>query len=219
MADPTSPVWPATQTRLPASVTSGSIALKVIAPHLPHHRSQVGLDHFGNQRLEGYAVRPTEAGSGFRGVAQQEIHFVRPEIAGIDLDQFLARTGIYALLVHAAPCPFDPAIDDGEGLLDEFAHRMGLPRRQHEVVRLVLLKDAPHAFHIVARVPPVAAGIEVSQAQLLLDSPLDGRDSAGDLAGDEGFPAYGAFVVEQDAVRGMETVGLPVIDRNPVGVE
>ena len=51
---------------------------------------------------------------------------------------------------------------------------------------------------------PVALGIQIAEIELLLRSELDRRDRAGDLAGDEGFAAHGAFVIEQDAVGGME---------------
>ena len=48
---------------------------------------------------------------------------------------------------------------------------------------------------------------------------LDRRDGARDLAGDEGLAADRAFVIEQDAARGMHAVGFAVIDRDPMRVE
>jgi hypothetical protein len=42
---------------------------------------------------------------------------------------------------------------------------------------------------------------------------------AGDLAGDEGFATNWAFVVEGDAVAGIQPIGFAVVDGDPVGVE
>ncbi len=45
------------------------------------------------------------------------------------------------------------------------------------------------------------------------------RARAGDLARDEGLAAARRFVVEKDAVTGVETVGFAVVNRNPVRIE
>ena len=44
-------------------------------------------------------------------------------------------------------------------------------------------------------------------------------EGAGDLAGDESFAADRAFVVEEDAVAGVDAIGFAVVDGDPVGVE
>ena len=51
----------------------------------------------------------------------------------------------------------------GEGQLDELAHGVGLAGGEHVVVGLVLLQDPPHALDIVARVAPVALGVEIAE--------------------------------------------------------
>src|ERR1700689_1103676 len=48
---------------------------------------------------------------------------------------------------------------------------------------------------------------------------MDRRDAASDLARDERFAADRALVVEQDAVRCMQAVGLAIVDGNPICVE
>jgi hypothetical protein len=68
-------------------------------------------------------------------------------------------------------------------------------------------------------VAPVAQGVQVAEVEAVLQAELDAGDGAGDLAGDEGFAAHRAFVVEQDAVAGVDAVGLAVVDGDPVGVE
>ena len=60
------------------------------------------------------------------------------------------------------------AADMSKGMLDEFPHRMRFAGRQDIIVGLVLLKDAPHSFDIVAGVAPIALGIEVAEVQALL---------------------------------------------------
>jgi len=68
-------------------------------------------------------------------------------------------------------------------------------------------------------VAPVASGVEVAQVEGLLGSEVDVGDGAGDLAGDEGFAADGRFVVEQDAVAGVKSIGFAVVDGDPVAID
>src|SRR5262249_58490154 len=68
-------------------------------------------------------------------------------------------------------------------------------------------------------VAPVAPGGEVAEIKAVLPAGGDRRDRAGDLAGDEGLAAGRPLMVEQDAVAGVQTVGLAVVDGDPVGVE
>src|SRR5437899_553615 len=96
---------------------------------------------------------------------------------------------------------------------------MALAGRQHVVVWLLLLQDQPHSFDIVARMSPVARGIEIAEVHSLLQAMLDRRHRARDLAGDESFAADRALVVEQDPVRGMYPVGFAVIDCDPMSVK
>jgi len=52
-----------------------------------------------------------------------------------------------------------------------------------------------------------------------LQALADVGQAAGDFAGDKGFAAARAFVVEQNAVAGIHAVGLAVVHGDPVGVE
>ena len=65
---------------------------------------------------------------------------------------------------------------------------------------------------------PVPQGAHVAQVQAVLQAQRNAADGAGDLAGDEGFAAQRAFVVEQHAIAGVNAVGLAVVHRDPVGV-
>ncbi len=107
----------------------------------------------------------------------------------------------------------------GEALLHELAHRMALAGREHIIAGLILLQHQPHSLDEIARVPPVALGVEIAEEQLRLQPVLDRCHSARDLAGDESFAAQRAFVIEQDPARGMHAVGLAIIDRDPMGIK
>src|SRR3546814_129990 len=146
-AEPTSPRWPATQTRLPESEYSIRLSICVFALL---QTDAVGLDHLRNQLLESGLVLPADLLLGLFRAAEQEIHLGRPVIDWIDGDQNVAGLVAMAFFVGALAFPHDLAVDMTEGELDEFAHRMHLAGGEHVVVRLVLLQDAPHAFDIVA---------------------------------------------------------------------
>src|SRR6476646_3774671 len=58
---------------------------------------------------------------------------------------------------------------------------------------------------------PVAAGLEVAQAQLLAQSQLDHGGVAGDLAGVKLEAATRALVVEKNHAGGMQAVSLAIV--------
>ena len=89
----------------------------------------------------------------------------------------------------------------------------------HVVVGVVLLQHEVHGAHVVAGVSPVALRVEVAQVQIVLQPQGDACHGAGDLARHEGLAADRALVVEQDAVAGVQGVGLAVVHHDPVAVE
>ena len=105
------------------------------------------------------------------------------------------------------------------GRIDEIAHAVLHAGGDDEVFRLVLLQHQPLHLDVILGMSPVAQGIHVAEIQAVLQAEFDARQRAGDLAGDEGFAAYRRFVVEQDAVAGIDAIGLAVIDGDPVGIE
>src|SRR5262249_23677392 len=144
-------------------------------------------------------VVPAELAAGLAGIAEQMVDLGRPEIARGDFDQNLTGRPVRALLVDAAAAPDHGAARLGEGLFNKFAHPAAFARPQHVIVGLALLEHQPHALDEVASVAPVAQGVEVTEEELLLQPMLDRGDRTRDLAGDEGFTADRALVVEQDA--------------------
>src|SRR6202049_4365032 len=186
---------------------------------LAANRDEVSLHHLPHQFIETYLMMPTKLLACLAGIPNQDINLGRPKVARIALDQRLPARLVDALLVGRAASPDDRAAHTNKSLFDEFANRMALASGEHVVVGLVLLHDQPHSFNVVARVAPVALGVEVSEKKPVLQTTLDGGDGAGNLAGDESLATNRALVVEQDSVRRVNPVGLAIIDRDPMGIE
>src|SRR5690606_4446799 len=101
---------------------------------------------------------PAQEPAGFRRIRKNATRLQWPDEFGVTNHAFL-------------PVATNAAIGD----LAEFPERMHLPRPYHELVRGVLLQDAPHGLHEIRRISPVARHIEVSQGEL---APLDDWPSA-----------------------------------------
>src|SRR5580704_2926436 len=117
-ADPTMPLWPATNTRFPASEYAAresfmAEALGVI------DSLQVRLDHFADKFVKSYGGLPAKPLVCLARIAEQGIDLGRAEIAGIDLDQDLAALGIDARLLEALAPPGDRPADMRKGALNE----------------------------------------------------------------------------------------------------
>lgn len=121
--------------------------------------------------------------------------------------------------MHSLPCPADLHAEffgcDVYEVADAVLHAGGYD----EVFRSVLLQHKPLHFDIVFCVAPVSFGIQVAEVEGVLQAEFDAGKRACDLAGDEGFPAHGAFVVKEDSIAGVKTIGLAIVDGDPVGVE
>src|SRR6476660_3040132 len=100
IALPTSPRWPATQTRLLRSVKDGFMACSGYSQD-----RTVVLDHFGDQLLEAGAVAPAEFGDRLGRIAEQQVDLGRTAIGGIERYQRLAGALADAVLVEAAALP------------------------------------------------------------------------------------------------------------------
>ena len=177
-------------------------------------------DHARDEFLERRLLRiPAQLRLGLGGVAP-EVHDVgRTVEVGRDLDHDAPRRLVDALLVEARPPELDLDAGVAEGELREFAHAVLHARRDHEVVRRLVLEDEPHARHIVLRVAPVAQGVEVAQKQLLLLALRDAGSGERDLPRHERLAAPLGFVVEEDARAGEHPVGFAVLLDDPEAVE
>ena len=108
------------------------------------------------------------------------------------------------------------AADVAEREIEKLLDRVRFAGRNDVVVALRSLKHHPHRFDVVFRVTPVALGVEIAEVKFVLLSSKNFSDRACDLSGDEGFAAARGFVVEEDSVRGMQSVGFAVVHGGPV---
>src|SRR5579863_531689 len=208
------PRWPATKTRLPFR-SNGVLAIGRLVPG----NVQVACHHLLDEVCEARLRFPAELLLRLAGIANQKIDFGGAEILGIDANDGLAGFPVDAGFLDALAAPLDGTIDFLERQFDEFAHRTRLARGQHEVARLIYLKNPVHPDDVILGMTPVALGIEVTEIERLFEAGLDAGNRAGDLAGDEGLAPDRALMVEQDTVRSKHAVGLAVIHRDPVAVE
>ena len=190
---------------------------------LLHQRVALGLaqilaHHFLDELLEARLRLPAQFLFRPRGIADEGVDFGGPEIARVHGDDFFSR-GVERVLVGALALPPEADVEPRRREVHEFAHAVLLARRDHQILGLGLLQHQPLRLDIVARVAPVAPRVEVAEVQAILHSELDAGEAARDLARDEDLAADRRFVVEEDAVAGIEAVGLAVVDRDPVRVE
>ena len=178
---------------------------------------QVAGDHFLAHLLRGDFGHPTETFARQRGVAQQRFDLGGAKVARVHPDDGAAVPEAH--FVGALPLPHQVHAELGGRPFDELAHAVLLAGGNDEVLRLRLLQHEPLHAHVVLGVAPVAQGVEVAHVEAVFQALADVGQAARDLAGDEGFAAARAFVVEQDAVTGVQAIGLAVVDGDPVGVE
>ena len=96
---------------------------------------------------------------------------------------------------------------------------MGFARGYDIIVRFRLLEHQPHGFDVFFGVTPVAFGFQITHEQFVLQTGLDARNGPGDFARHKILAAPGGFVVEKNAVAGVQPVGFTVVYRDPVGVD
>src|SRR5439155_19453 len=90
-------------------------------------------------------------------------------------------------------------------------HGVGLAGRDHVVVGLGLLQHAPHGVHVVAGEAPVAARLEVPEAELALEAELHARGAVAHLPRDELAAAAGGVVHDETTYSRKERLLRPVV--------
>ena len=93
---------------------------------------EVVLDHSLHELLEGDGRLPAEHLLGLARVAHQHVHFARPHVVGIELDEVV---------------PVQVQVP--EDFAQELPHGVRLARRDDEVIGLVVLEHEPHGPHVV----------------------------------------------------------------------
>ena len=158
---------------------------------------------------------PAQLLLGFGGVAPEIDHVGGTIEVGRHLDEHFARFLVDAFLFHAFA--FKLQFDAGslESVITELTHRMLFAGGDDEVFGAFVLKDEPHALHVVLGIAPVAQRGEVAQVELVLLASGDAGGSEGDFACHEGFAAALTFVVEEDARTAEHAIGFAVLLDNP----
>ena len=82
-----------------------------------------------------------------------------------------------------------------------------------------MLQDQTHALDIVARIAPVALGIEIAKFEHVRLAQMNLCDRVGYLAGHKFATAQGRFVIEEDAARPENVKALAIVHRQPVRIE
>ena len=104
-------------------------------------------------------------------------------------------------------------------MLSKLAYGVEFASGNDKVIRLVLLKNQPHALHIVAGIAPVATGIEIAEIQFVLKSGRDAGHGKRDFARHECFASPLALVVEENSVYGIHAVTLAIVLGYPVAIK
>ena len=96
---------------------------------------------------------------------------------------------------------------------------MAAARGHDEIIRPVVLQDLPHRLHVFRGPAPVTANIDVAEREPLGRAVCDPHRCRHYLLRDEVRWAQRRFVVEKDARRGEESVGLAVVRYGVVGCD
>ena len=139
--------------------TTGEIAPELPAPDLPTLNAQGwSFDLDSNLNMDLSTV-PT----------QTAVYIIRREVTTLETAEKLVESlGIDADLVDAAAAPFDSGADLPECRLHELAHAVLLNGRNHKIFRFVLLQHQPLRIDVIARMSPVAFGIQVTDEEPFL---------------------------------------------------
>ena len=196
---------------------------------MPLRFLQVLRHHLRTHLLRGDLRLPAQHFPRSTGVTLQAGDLRRAEVAPIHAHNGVANRqggGLVALntihdahFIQALALKAQLQSQLGGAPADEFAHGILLAGGNYEVLGVVLLEHQPLHAHVVPGVAPVAERVHVAHVQAALQALGNIGEAAGDLSGDEGFPAAGRLVVEQDTVAGVHAVGFAVVHRDPVGVE
>src|SRR4030067_1127461 len=81
-----------------------------------------------------------------------------------------------ARILRPSPLEASPASSMSASPMMRIRSRKATFGSDHEIVPAVVLEDPPHRLHVLEGEPPVAAGVQVSEEQVLLLPRLDGRD-------------------------------------------
>ncbi len=122
---------------------------------------QIPCHHLRDKFVKADFRLPTQLGSGLGCIARERFNLCRTKIVRIDCNNTLPSL-IPALLIDTMSAPSEIHSQLRCSGVHELAHGVLLPRRNHVVIRFILLKHEPLHFYIVPRVAPVAFRIQIA---------------------------------------------------------
>src|SRR5262249_47762638 len=152
---------------------------------------EIGYHHLPHQLLEVGARHPAQLRARLSRIAQQRVDFRWAKVARVDAHHDAAALAVDAHLFAPAAAPADAHVEMGGRLLHELAHRMLAPGGNHVILWMAALQHQPLRLHVVTRMAPVAARLEIAEVQTALQPDMDAGQPTGDLARYEGLAADG----------------------------
>src|SRR5436190_9263970 len=95
---------------------------------------------------------------------------------------------------------------------------VGLTRRYHVIMWLILLQHEPHGFHVFFSITPIPLGIEVPHVKFLLQARFNSRRGASNFSADERLAPARRLMVEKNAIAGKDPIAFAVVDCHPISV-
>ena len=127
--------------------------------------------------------------------------------------------GVIALFFNTTSLPCDGYTCFCCSYINKLTNAMLLTGCDNKILCFFLLEHKPLHFDIIFRMSPVAQGIKVAEEEAILKTEFYTSHCTGDLAGNKGLSPERAFMVEENTIAGVDTIGLTVVHRNPVSVE
>ena len=112
---------------------------------------------------------------------------------------------------------FPGKIDNGEGGLNKFAHRVRLTGRYDIIVRGFVLQHQPHGLDVILSAAPVSPALQIAQDKIDIQAMRNPRDCARDFAGNKIFAAARRLVIVKNAVANKKAIRLSINTRQLCG--
>ena len=130
----------------------------------------------------------------------------------------LSRSLVDAILIHpfASEFQFNPSMMERQ--LTELTHRMLHTCCNDKILRLIVLQNQPHAFHIILGIAPITQAVEIAEIQLLLVPLRNTCRPQRNLTRYKSFPTALRLMVKENAGSGEHIIGLTIFLRNPEAI-
>src|SRR5450756_1252583 len=146
---------------------------------------QVSVHHQVDQRMEGRHRTPTEFDSCLGCVTLQDVDLGRAIVARIDANDDLPGAYVEPTLIRTLTLPCQGDTGPLECHFHKLAHGMRLARRNHVIIRSVLLQYEPHCLYVFLGISPISLCIHIAKIYTILQTFDDTSHRHGHLARDK----------------------------------